>query len=314
MSFDQALQSLKAAADPSRLRLLALLTSGETTVGELQEILGQSQPRVSRHLKLLVDAGLVTRFRDGHWVYYRIADAPAAANLVEQIVNLAGRDAQVLRNDFRGLARVKRERERSVFNKAAARPWSAAARPDPASIVEALDDAVGQTTFGDVLDIGSGAGSLAGLLGRRARSIVGVDTSRSMRLLARSRLHRSGLANCTIRDADLHDLPFADGGFDLVVLDEVLGRSDDPLAGLREARRVLRPTGHLVILDRIHPVARRLAPSRQSDGLYENQLLTLLTGLACRVTHRVWFPGRTLEYALFTAAPVRSEMRTGTYA
>lgn len=315
MSLDGAIQILKAAGDPTRLRLLALLESGDATVGELQEILGQSQPRVSRHLRLLGQAGLVTKFRDGQWIYYRLAPGPSGQEHARRITDLAGADDATLARDAAALARVKRQRERAAYT-ALGRDVMAAAfhggRPDAAQLAAALDDVLGDGPLGDVLDVGSGAGNLLCLLGARARQMVGVDVSRRMRLLARSRAHQSGIANCTVRDASLHDLPFADASFDIVVLDEVLATAGERMAGLREARRVLRRAGRLVILDRVLPVARRL--TRADDALIENQLGAELGELDFRVISLNWLPGRAMEYALLLAVPTTVQLRTGTDA
>ena len=316
MSIDAALEVLKAAADPTRLRLLVLLAGAEATVGELQEILSQSQPRVSRHLRLLDEAGLVTRFRDGQWIYYRLAAPGPAADFAQQIIALVSQDS-VLAADSDALSRVKRNRERDAYNSSQFRPWAGSSatadRPDEAGMCEALDECFGNMRFGDVLDIGCGNGTLLCLLGERARNVVGVDTSKHMRLLARSRVHKSGRANCTVRSADLMALPFADESFDLVVLDEVLSATGDTLTGLREATRVLGPEGRLMIVDRIQPAVRRLPDQSDRGPLVENQLATQLSELGLRVSHRIWFPGRIMEYALFSAVPDINQRRTGTH-
>lgn len=315
MSLENAIRILKAAGDATRLRLLALLSNGEATVGELQQILGQSQPRVSRHLRLLGEAALVTKFRDGQWVYYRLASGAAERDFAAQIVGLAGADDLTLAADAAALANVKRARERDVYASAGRHPFGSGfsvARPDARELAAALDDALGDGPLGDVLDIGSGAGSLLCMLGSRARQVVGVDASKRMRLLARSRVHQSGITNCTVRDGELTGLPFGDASFDLVVLDEVLGSAADPRAGLREAIRVLRRDGRLVIVDRIQPVARKLTTAR--GVLVENQLTTQLSELGYRVTTRNWLPGRVMEYALLLAVPAAQQKRTGTDA
>jgi len=316
MSIDTALEILKAAADPTRLRLLVLLAGGEATVGELQEILSQSQPRVSRHLRLLDEAGLVTRFRDGQWAYYRLAPSGPAADFARQAIALVSRDA-VLAADADALSRVKRNRERDAYNNGQSRSWpgsnGTADRPDEAGMREALDETVRDARWGEVLDIGCGNDALLCLLGERARNVVGVATSKHMRLLARSRVHKSGLANCTVRGADLMTLPFADESFDLVVLDEVLGATGHTLNGLQEATRVLRRAGQLIIVDRIQPTVRRL-PDRSAHGpLVENQLTAQLAELGMKISHRFWFPGRIMEYALFSAVPEIKQPRTGTH-
>ena len=308
-----AIQTLKAAADPTRLRLLALLANGEATVGELQEILEQSQPRVSRHLRLLDEAGLVVKFRDGHWIYYRLAATATAQAIVAEALALIGADDEIVDADRMALDRVKRNREREVFRTEALSTVGVAGRPSLQSFTEAIDECIGDKRFGDVLDVGCGGGTLLRLLGQRARRAVGVDISRRMRLLARSRLHQAGLANCTVRNGDLMKLPFADDSFDLVILDEVLGLFDDILTGLNEARRVLRPAGQLLIADFVRPVARQLPEQRGSTRLIENQLTAMLSELGYRIAHRIWFPGRVMEYALFAAVPDNLQQRTGTY-
>jgi SAM-dependent methyltransferase len=315
MSLVVALQTIKAAADPTRLRLLALLANGEATVGELQEILEQSQPRVSRHLRLLDEAGLVVKFRDGHWIYYRLASPPSA--IVAETLALVGSDDEQVVRDRAALDRVKRDREREVFRAPALSTAGVAERPSIESLAEALDECIGKWMgdgrLGDVLDVGCGSGSLLRLLGQRARRAVGIDVSRRMRLLARSRLHRAGLANCTVRKGDLAKLPFDDDSFDLVILDEVLDGSDDVLAGLREARRVLHPAGQLLVIDRVRPIARQLTDQRDGTRLIENQLTAMLSEMGYRVAQRIWFPGRIMEFALFAAVPDNLQQRTGTY-
>lgn len=317
MSFDTALRAVKAAGDPTRLRLLALLAGGEATVGELQEILEQSQPRVSRHLRLLDEAGLVDKFRDGHWVYYRLATTVAVASLVRQLIDLTGNDDPQLMQDRAALSRVKQSRQKDAYATRGSEPFLDAIysgdRPSGSNLLNALEECVGDRRFGDVLDIGSGTGTLLCMLCERARNVVGVDISKGMRLLARSRAHQLGLANCTVRNADLRALPFADDSFDLVVLDEVLGSSNQPLPGLREATRVVKRDGQLIIVDRIQPVARRLSAPSSTGALIENQLTTLLSELGYRISDRIWFPGRVMEYALFSAVPEFSQTRTGTY-
>lgn len=314
---ESTLQSLKAAADPTRLRLLALLAGGEATVGELQEILGQSQPRVSRHLRLLDDAGLVTHFRDGHWMYYRLATGPPDADTPRQLLALIGEDDPVLNQDREALFRVKQGRERDVYNAHRSAPWLgtplAGDRPTESALLQVFEDSTGETRFGDVLEVGCGNGALLCLLAENANNAVGVDTSKTMRLLARSRVHQSGLTNCTVRGAELHALPFADAAFDLVVLNEVLGAPGDGLNVLREVRRVISPKGRVMIFDRIQPAARHLTENSTYGRLVENQLIAKLGELGCKVINRTWFPGRVMEYALFSAQPEVASKRTGTH-
>jgi len=315
MSLDTAVQTLKAAGDPTRARLLALLSGGEATVGELQRILGQSQPRVSRHLRLLDEAGLVKKFRDGQWIYYRLASEPVMRDFALKVMQLAGADDATLATDSTALADVKRQRERDALSAVSgtALPFGtySTARPEASQLAEALDELIADENLGDVLNVGSGAGSLLCQLGRRAKRIVGVDFSKRMRLLARSRVHQSGISNCTVRNGELGKLPFDDHSFDVVVLDEVLGAVTDRMVGLREANRVLRPGGRLIIADRLQPVARQLTTS--NGALIENQLTAELSELGYRVVTRNWLPGRALEYALLLAVREADSERTGTH-
>jgi DNA-binding transcriptional ArsR family regulator/protein-L-isoaspartate O-methyltransferase len=316
MSMESALQSFKAAADPTRLRLLALLAGGEATVGELQEILGQSQPRVSRHLRLLDDAGLVTRFRDGQWMYYRLAPDPLVAHTTRQMISMIGQDDPTLIGDRVALSEVKHRRERDAYNARRSASWPGAPlpgdRPTDSVLFEAIEDDAGESRFGNVLEVGCGNGALLCLIGENARNVVGVDTSKGMRLLARSRVHQSGLTNCTVRGADLPALPFERAAFDLVVLNQVLSGARDSLDLLRDAQRVLIPNGRLLVVDRIQPAVRHLTKNAPHDPLVENQLTAKLGELGYKVFNRTWFPGRVMEYALFSAQPDFASMRTGT--
>lgn len=318
MTFERAIQAAKAAADTTRLRLLALLAVGEATVGELQEILNQSQPRVSRHLRLLCEAGLVDRFRDGHWVYYRLAAVPAVVDVVRKLIQLAGEADEQLTRDRAGLTVVKRRREKDAYANRTSAPFidavHAGGRPSATDLLDAIDDCIGRHSFGEVLDVGCGTGALLRLLGRRARNVVGVDISKDMRMLARSRVHQSGLVNCTVRNGDVCDLPFDDASFDLVVLDEVIIATDKPIDGLREVSRVLQRHGRLVIIDRIQPVSRQLSSGAGRNVLIENQLSALLSEAGFNIRDRTWFPGRIMEYALFSATPEPDQLRTGTHA
>jgi SAM-dependent methyltransferase len=315
MPVESALNLLKAAADPSRLRLLALLAQGEATVGELVEVLGQSQPRVSRHLRILTEARLVTRCRDGHWIYNRLDPAASFADVTERIIALVRSGNEVIAGDQARMVAVRRRRERYAFA-APAGPgrWAETAgdRPDEAALEQALDDALGRGPLGDVLDIGVGSGAVLRLLAPRATSAVGLDNSRAMRALARSRLQEAGLGRCTIRAGDMHALPFPALAFDVVVLDEVLASAGERERVLAEALRVLRPAGRLLILDRILPAALRLPRRSSRRVLYGNQLQVMLRGLGLRAGPPGWFPGRTPEYALISAAATPHKLRTGT--
>jgi len=302
MALPAALRLLKALADPSRLRLLALLSAGEATVGELTELLGQSQPRVSRHLRILAEARLVSHFRDGQWVYYRFDPAVASAEVVARITAFAGERDDTIATDRARMHDIRRRREHYAFSAPTGpRRWAepAGERPAEEALAQALTDALGGDDLGDVLDVGVGSGTLLRLLAPRARSAVGLDLARGMRVLARSRLQ--GLANCTVRSGDMHALPFPDLGFDVVLLDEVLTLTAEPQSALAEAVRVLRPAGRLLVLDRIVPAARRLSGVGTRRVLFENQLAVMLREAGLKPSLPAWFPARSPGYALVTA-------------
>lgn len=312
MPLERSVTRLKAAADATRVRLLLLLARGEVTVGELQGILGQSQPRVSRHLRLLAEAGLVERFRDGQSVYYRLAREAFAQEIAELLAGEAGqRDAQ-LQADAGALEKVLGARRKAAYSDpvllATAR---SGARPAAEDLETALDELLEGFECRDALDVGCGGGNLLAWLSRRAQRVTGIDTAREMRLLSRARTQTDGLSQCTVRAADLHALPFDAQSFDLVLLDEVLGTGNDLSTALQESARVLRADGRLVILDRVQPIARQLSAGR--PGLAANQLNTALVAAGLRVTGRGWLPGRAPDYAAFAAVPAAPALRTGTH-
>lgn len=305
MRLDHAIGQLEAAADPTRLRLLALLADGEAAVGELTEVLAQSQPRVSRHLRLLSEAGLIEHLRESRRVYYRLAPPALEGGLRLYLGALLGGPDPTVAADRAAMETLRRQRARAVLKDPVLRPRGGAAWPE-AELAEALDEVLGDRRLGDVLDVGCGSGALLRLLGPRAQSVTGLDTAPAMRELARASLHRSGLVRCSVRHGDAHELPFSDGRFDLVVLDEVLGAGARPSAVLAEASRVLRPGGRLLLLDRILPAVRRLpddAPGESRPPLYENQVAALLRAHGFTTRHRRWLPGRSPDHAVIAAVP-----------
>jgi SAM-dependent methyltransferase len=241
---DQLLTALAAAADPTRLRLLALASRGAFCVNDFCDILGQSQPRLSRHLRLLCEAGLLTRSREG---------ANAWFGLARDVLRLAPADDPLLAADRRQAARVLAERARSASEKfrRSGADWDEMRALDlPAGEVETrLLSLLPETRLGRALDIGTGTGRLLELLAPRVDAGLGIDASRTMLALARVRLARAELCHCAVRLADMYALPLPDGCFDLVVLQMVLHYAEDPAAAMAEARRVLAPGGRLLVVD-----------------------------------------------------------------
>jgi SAM-dependent methyltransferase len=247
---DRVLSQLRAAAEPTRLRLLALCARGAFCVSDLCEVLGQSQPRLSRHLKLLVEAGLLERVPEGANAYFGL---PPDADLARMILARLPEDEPQLAADRRQAVRLAAERAREAsdaFRRHGA-DWDENRALDlPAAAIEAATLDLLPPRIGAFLDVGTGTGLLLELVAPRAERALGVDASRDMLALARARLAERGLADrCAVRQADMYRLPLPDGGFDVVALQMVLHYAEDPAAALAEAARVLRPDGLLLLVD-----------------------------------------------------------------
>ena len=301
------LAALRACAEPTRLRLVALSARGAFCVVEFTEILGQSQPRLSRHLRLLCDAGVLERVREGANMWFTLPATPTGALARDLLTRLPG-DDPVLEADRRQAARVLAERARIAsesFRRQGADWDEMRALNLPAAAVEqALLDAVGEHP-GRLLDIGAGTGRLLELLAPRVDSALGIDASRAMLALARSRLAKPELAHCAVRQADMYRLPLSAAGFDTVVLQMVLHYAEDPAAALAEAARMLRPGGRLIVIDLAQhdrtDITERLA--HRWPGFDDATMATLLgqAGLAPDAATTVPAP---LDIRLWPATPV----------
>jgi ubiquinone/menaquinone biosynthesis C-methylase UbiE len=250
---DVVLAALRAAGEETRLRILALLAQGELNVSDLTDILGQSQPRISRHLKLLVEAGLVQRHREGAWAFFRLADHEGiGAALKPLIAALDPADPQFAADQGRLAAvRAARTKAAEAFFAGIATQWDRLrSLHAPDDLVEAaIRDAVGERPVKALLDVGTGTGRMLQLLGGQALRAVGVDASPAMLSVARSHLERAGLTRIELRQGDIHALPVERGGFDLVTVHQVLHYLDDPARALREAAAALSPGGRLLVVD-----------------------------------------------------------------
>jgi len=244
-------RALKGAAEPTRLRLLVLLSHGEFTVGELASVLRQSQPRISRHLRLLTEAGFLDRFREQQCVYYRMPVTGQCLQWSRQILSLLNPDAAVLRRDREQAARVVSQRT------VAAAPLDSVEQESREELSRLLVGELGPSSIGELLDIGTGAGLMLELLGPRAEHAIGIDISAPALRLARTRVHGVGLSHCEFRRGDMYGLPCEDAAFDLVTMDRLLGVAERPIAALNEAGRALRPGGRLLVIEDFEQLAAR---------------------------------------------------------
>ncbi|HEY7575988.1 MAG TPA: metalloregulator ArsR/SmtB family transcription factor [Acetobacteraceae bacterium] len=280
---ESLLASLRAAAEPTRLRLLALAARGAFCVSELTEVLGQSQPRLSRHLKLLCDCGLLERVREGANVWFTLPHGEAGSLPRDLVARLPAGDP-VLEADRRQAARVLAERARVAsesFRRQGA-DWDEMRALDlPAAAVEAaLRALVPEQDAGRLLDIGTGTGRVLELLAPRISQGIGVDASKAMLALARARLARPGLGHCSVRLADMYRLPFGDATFDLAVMQMVLHYAPDPAGAVAETARVLRPAGRLIVIDLVQHRREELLDrlGHRWPGFDHDAMQALLTG------------------------------------
>jgi ubiquinone/menaquinone biosynthesis C-methylase UbiE/DNA-binding transcriptional ArsR family regulator len=253
VGFDDLNTALKAAGEETRLRILALLFEAELTVSDLTDILRQSQPRISRHLKLLAEAGLVARFREGAWAFFRLAEHGQAALAIRSLIaRLDDRDAIVARDRERlGEVRAARAAAAQDYFSAHAAQWDRIRQlhvTDEAVEAE-VRAALADKPFRSLLDLGTGTGRMLELLGPELERGLGIDLSLDMLALARARLDRAGLKHCSVRQGDIYDLPLARDSFDVVIVHQVLHFLDDGARAIREAARVLRPQGRLMVID-----------------------------------------------------------------
>lgn len=242
-------QALKCAAEPTRLRLLALLSHGELQVGEVCRILGQSQPRISRHLRLLTEAGFLDRFREQQCVYYRTPAHSTRMGWLRQLLGEMDRDDPILRRDRERMAQVIAARAQAAAR--AIDPEVQAGEGAVSQFAATLLEEVGPVGIGELLDIGTGGGELLQLLARRARHAVGIDISAQALRLARARVHGAGLSHCEFHRGDMYQLPVDDASFDTVTMDRVLAGARAPQQALGEAARALRPGGRLIIVEQL---------------------------------------------------------------
>lgn len=244
---------LRAAGEITRMRILALLAHGELSVGELAQVLNQSQPRLSRHLKFLTGAGLVERLPEGAWVFYRLPVEGGARGLVDTLIAGIDQADAELRRDLDRLRDVKAERASAAeqYFTRVADEWDRlrALHYAEADIEKAVLDAAGPGPFDLVVDFGTGTGRMLTLFAGKARRVEGIDLSHQMLTVARSKLEAAGAANASVRHGDATASPYPDNSASLVIIHQVLHFLDDPGRALLEAARVLAPGGRLIVVE-----------------------------------------------------------------
>lgn len=245
--------ALKAAAEPTRLRILALLALEELNVKDLTQILGQSQPRISRHLKLLVESGLVARFREGSWVYFHLSERTGGGAFAQVILDrVAGDDAMLVRDRVR-MQKLRREREADAqkYFQDHAGDWDKIRTLHvPDGVVEgAMREALGPGPFEFFVDLGTGTGRVLEVFGDVYERGLGLDINQSMLSIARTKLEASKFRHAEVRHGDLYNLDLPDGCADAVVMHQVLHFMSEPGHVVHECGRILAPGGRLLIVD-----------------------------------------------------------------
>ena len=238
---EQLVQQLKTLADLTRMRLIALCRQGECSVSELTDAIGQSQPRISQHLRALCDCGLLLRHRDGKRVFYRVPQRGDDVALRNQLLALIPVDDRLFTDDWHRLLELRGDH---------LGPTAQLATVDDAdrAIYRAIIDLTVTAPIGSLLDIGCGRGQILKLLASRATRAVGVDIDEKARELARAELMLAGVPGCSLRKGDMYRLPFDDHEFDTIILDDVLANAEHPVRALNEARRLLKPGGRVMLL------------------------------------------------------------------
>src|SRR5271167_4706617 len=253
LSFSTLTATLKTAGEATRLRLLLLIAEAELTVSDLTAILRQSQPRLSRHLRLLAEAGLVQRYREGSWAFFRLGERGSVADIARALIARLKPDDPIIARDRERLTAVRATRAAAAQNyfRRHAAEWDRIRRLHIAdtAVEEAIRAALADQPIRSLLDLGTGTGRMLELFAGDIERGLGLDLSLDMLALARARLDRAGLKHCTVRHGDIYDLALARDSFNVVIIHQVLHFLDDSARAIREAARVLRPGGRLLVID-----------------------------------------------------------------
>lgn len=251
--FDTYLDMLRACGEATRLRVLALLSRGELSVGEMVQALGQSQPRLSHHLKILAQAGIVERLPEGAWVFYRWAQSGPARRLLDHLFDELDLESPDLVEDRQQLDAIRAHRQAtaSAHFDELAKDWDrvrALHSPNEAIEAELLALVAGRR-FESMVDIGTGTGRLLSIFAPQVGDAEGLDFSHDMLTVARAMIAREGLSHVRVRHGEAETLPYEDGSKDLVTIHQVLHFLDDPELAIAEIARILKPGGTVLMVD-----------------------------------------------------------------
>ena len=250
---EKLLGGLRAVAEHTRLRLLSILFRNELTVSEITYILDQSQPRVSRHLKLMCDAGILDRIQEGAWVFYRVTDKQPGRQLSQSLIKLLDSDDSVLQRDETRLQKIRQEHTQqaeSYFQENAKR-WDKlrSLYVSEEKVEQAMLDAVAGEKVDDLLDLGTGTGRMLEVFGDVISRGMGIDINREMLAIARAKLEENQLTHCQVRHGDIHNVLLPSGSVDLITVHHVLHFLNDPVIVINEASRLLKLKAYLLVVD-----------------------------------------------------------------
>jgi len=307
MGFDRILSALKAVGEETRLRILALFRTGELTVTELVTILRQSQPRVSRHLRLLCEAGLLERYREGTWIFYRLAEGGPEGDLARAIMKYIPFSEQILMHDGARLEEIKQERRGKAnrYFSDNAENWDRIRTlyVSEDDVEKVLLDVTSDMKINDFLDVGTGTGRILEVFADRIGRGTGIDLSREMLAVARVNLEKANLHNCQVRQGDMYDLALNDGSMDLILIHQVLHFADDPCSALKETSRLLRKDGRVIVVDfaphnleylRDEQAHRRL-------GFKDEEIMGWLNNVGLKSDPPIHLKGKDLDLSIWVA-------------
>ena len=311
---EQSVEILRAAAEPTRLRLLALLgEGGELSVSELVRVMGQSQPRLSRHLKILTKAGLLERLSEGSWAFYRIRQMSPQFENARAILSLLPKDDGVINADRAHLDEIKAARAEAAqeYFQHHAPEWDRMRQlnVDEDAVVHAAEKLLPLGSAKKLLDIGTGTGKMLELFAPKVQAAVGIDLNAEMLQVARANMDRAGLANVSLRQSDIYTLPYDKQSFDAVTCHQVLHFLDRPADAIIEAARILKPGGYMLIAD--------LAPHTVEDlrekhahrrlGFEDNEIKLWLAKAGVRTQATVHLKGNPLSVTLWLAQKEKND-------